>query len=138
MRKVAIVVLVVCSGCTHIPSQGAEVRHAELLRPPPGGLQPDMVTAAPAPGEWTTEDCKANALAQDVWSGLALGGTTLAGVTGFSAIEWQTDEAKNRAKFAAVISGGVGIVAGLVANNVKNRGAEYCPVAKSALDPPER
>jgi hypothetical protein len=137
MRTFAIVgTLLFASGCTHIPMQGAEVRHAELLRPPAGGMQPDAVSAAAAPGEWTVAQCDANSVVQDVWGGLAIGGATLAGASGFSSFEFQTDGARNAARYAAVVAGAVGIVAELISNNVKTRGAEYCPLAKPRLDTP--
>lgn len=121
MKKLGVLlVLTGLMGCTHLPQSGAKAPP----RPTPGGA----TGAAPVGGIWTDTQCESNALAQDVWGGIALGGATLAGVNGISSVTWGSDQAQRNARIAALASGAVGVVATLISNNLKNRGAEHCQV----------
>lgn len=115
MKKLGILlVLTGLMGCTHLPQEGARAPSQPTL------------TGAPAPGQWTDQQCESNAVAQDVWGGVALGGATLAGASGLSSVAWGSDEAQRAARIAAMGMGAVGVVATLIGNNLKNRGAEHC------------
>jgi hypothetical protein len=114
MRKlVVLLVLAGLVGCTHLPQAGAKT-------PLTGAGAPTGAT------HWTDQQCESNAVAQDVWGGIALGGATLAGASGLSSVAWGSDEAQRAARIGAMATGAIGVVATLISNNLKNRGAEHC------------
>ena len=121
-------VLCLAVGCTHLPPPG--VPKPASPASPAGAVG---ASAPPSSSGWTDKQCESNAIAQDVWGGLAIGGAGVAGVNGVTSVQWSTEDGQRNARITALIGGVLGVVATLIGNNVKNRGAEHCGVGVPPL-----